>query len=191
MKDTEFFLETPMLQLPPIPSWDALHPLIIHFPIVLLLIAPLFVVIGAAVPPRKARAAFASALLLMVVGTASLFVAIETGEAAGKLAERTPEINAVLEQHEHLAERTRLVFSILTVVFAAIVLLLLLRHSAGRLATTALPLIFVVFYGVATVLLINTAHNGGRLVHEFGVHAMVAPSPLPAAAAPKTAEDRD
>ena len=35
-----------MLTLPPIPTWHAIHPLIIHFPIVLLLIAPLFIVIG-------------------------------------------------------------------------------------------------------------------------------------------------
>lgn len=32
------------------------------------------------------------------------FVAVATGEAAGKLTERTPEIKAVLENHEELAE---------------------------------------------------------------------------------------
>ena len=32
-----------MLQLPPMPTWDAMHPLLIHFPIVLLLISPLFI----------------------------------------------------------------------------------------------------------------------------------------------------
>ena len=31
-----------MLQFPAIPSWDALHPLIIHFPIALLLICLLY-----------------------------------------------------------------------------------------------------------------------------------------------------
>ncbi len=33
---------------PPFPSWDGLHPLIVHFPIALLLVAPLFVVLGLA-----------------------------------------------------------------------------------------------------------------------------------------------
>ncbi len=191
MEDTEV-LEIFMFELPPIPSWDALHPLIIHFPIVLLLVAPLFMVIGAVLPPRKARAALAAALLLMLMGTASVFMAIETGEAAGKLAERTPEINAVLEHHQNLAERTRLVFSVLTGVFAVILLFpLALRRSPGRLATTVLPLVFVVIYGAATVLLVNTAHNGARLVHEYGVHAMLPPSPMPTTAAPPHAEEYD
>ncbi len=173
-----------MLQLPPTPSWDALHPLIIHFPIVLLMIAPLFIVIGAALPAARARAPLAAALLLMVMGTASVFIAVETGEAAGKLAERSPEINVVLEHHEQLAERTRIAFSILTVAFAAILIVpMALRRRPSRLATTALPLVFAVFYGGATLLLVNTAHNGGRLVHQYGVHAVVPQTSPPAAPA--------
>ncbi len=180
-----------MIQVPPIPSWDGLHPLIIHFPIGLLLIAPVFILIGALLKPEKGRAYLATALILMVLGTASVFVAIETGEAAGKLAERSPEINAVLEHHEHLAEATRVVFSVLTVIFAAMVLVpRLLRRTSSRLVGTVLPLVFLVFYGAGMLLLTNTAHNGGRLVHEFGVRAMVAPSALPAATA-ETGHDRD
>ena len=79
-----------MLQFPTIPSWDALHPLIIHFPIALLLIAPIFIVVGAVLTPAKGRAYLIAAMVLLLVGTAAIFVAVETGEAAGKLAERTP-----------------------------------------------------------------------------------------------------
>ncbi len=172
--------EYQVMQFPPIPSWDGLHPLIIHFPIALLLVAPLLVLIGAAVAPRKSRGMLLAALLLMVLGTASVFVAVETGEAAGKLAERSPEISAVLEHHEHLAERTQIVFSVLTVLFAAIVLVpVLLRREPKRVFTTVLPIVFLAFYMAGTLVLINTAHNGGRLVHELGVKAMVAPSPVP------------
>jgi uncharacterized membrane protein len=166
-----------MFQLPPVPTWDGLHPLIIHFPVVLLMIAPLFILIGAALSPRRSKTFFISALILMVLGTSSTFVAIETGEAAGKLATRTPEINHVLEQHERLAERTRLSFSILTIVFAALLLLPRILKRENRLLSTVLPLAFLVIYAGATVLLANTAHNGGRLVHEFGVQALVAPTP--------------
>ncbi|HLX74481.1 MAG TPA: DUF2231 domain-containing protein [Terriglobales bacterium] len=174
-----------MIQFPPIPAWDAFHPLIVHFPIALLLVAPLFIVMGALLQPEKGRAYMFAALILMAVGTSAVFVALETGEAAAKLAERTPEINAVLEHHEQLAELTRVVFSALTVLLAAILLLpRLLRRSSGWLVGRALPLIFLVFYGAGTLLLVNTAHNGGRLVHEFGVHALVQPGePPPAAAA--------
>lgn len=175
-----------MIQFPPIPSWDALHPLIIHFPIGLLLIAPVFVLIGALRPAEKGRAYLLAALILMLLGTASIFVAVQTGEAAGKLAERSPQINAVLERHEELAEATRVGFSVLTVIFAAILFVpRMLRRASSRIAATVLPLVFLVFYGAGMLLLTNTAHNGGRLVHEFGVKAMVAPSPLPPIAAAK------
>ena len=172
-----------MIQMPPIPSWDGLHPLIIHFPIALLLVAPLLVLVGALLKPEKGRPVLYVALALMVAGTLSIFLAAATGEAAGKLAERTPQIDAVLERHEELADATRAVFSGLTVIFAAIMFApMAFQKLSGRLISTALPLVFLLFYGVGVLLLTNTAHNGGRLVHEFGVRAMVAPSPVPAGA---------
>ncbi len=171
-----------MIQFPPLPSWDALHPLIIHFPIGLLFIAPVFVLIGSLLAPEKGRAYLYAALILMVLGTSSIFLAVETGEAAGKLAERSPAVEAVLEHHQQLAEATQVGFSVLTVVFAAIVFVpRLLKRASTRMVGTVLPLIFLMFYGAGMLLLTNTAHNGGRLVHEFGVNAMVTPSPLPQA----------
>lgn len=181
-----------MFQLPPVPSWDGLHPLIIHFPIVLLLVAPVLIVVGALVKPDKGGVLLWTALLMMAIGTATVFLAVETGEAAGKLADRTPAINAVLEHHEELAERTRVAFSVLTVIFAAILVIpKFVRRASSSLVTTVLPLVFVVLYGVGALLLINTAHNGGRLVHELGVTAMVSPTNAPAARPESGPEDRD
>ncbi len=165
-----------MFQLPPAPAWEGLHPLIIHFPIVLLMIAPLFVLIGAVVPARHSRNFFISALILMLLGTVSAFVAIETGEAAGKIASRTPEINRLLEHHEQLAEQTRLTFTILTLVFATLLALPLLLKRENRITNRVLPIAFLIFYAGGMLLLANTAHNGGRLVHEFGVQSLVAPT---------------
>jgi uncharacterized membrane protein len=167
-----------MLQLPPIPSWDALHPLIVHFPIALLLIAPLFIIAGAVLQPGKGRAYLAAAMILLLAGTAAIYVAIGTGEAAGKLAERVPGVEQVIETHESLAERTRAVFTVLSVIFAALLAVpRFLKKNDTRLTTTVLPLAFLVLYGGGALLLVNTAHNGGRLVHEFGVRAIVASSP--------------
>ena len=39
--------------LPPVPNWSELHPLVIHFPIALLLVAPLFVIAGVILAPPK------------------------------------------------------------------------------------------------------------------------------------------
>lgn len=176
-----------MFGLPPIPSWDGLHPLIIHFPIGLLFVAPIFVLIGAVLGAQRGRSMLYSALVLMALGTASIYLAVETGEAAGKMAERTPEINAALEHHENLAENTRMVFSVLTGLFVIVVALpLLRRRNPGRITATVLPLGFLVLYLGAMLLLANTADHGGRLVHQLGVHALVAPGSTPAAQAPDT-----
>ena len=178
-----------MFQLPPIPSLNGLHPLIIHFPIALLLVAPLFVLIGAVLTPPRGRSWHAAALILMVLGTASVFIAVESGEAAGKLAERSPEINIVLERHSGLAERTSYAFAGLTIAFAGILGCgRLLRRDRSRLFATVLPLAFLVAYGGAALLLANTAHNGGLLVHQLGVKSIVAGVPVTAetpAAGPK------
>ena len=92
-----------MIQFPPIPSWDALHPLIIHFPIALLLVVPLLIVVGALRPPERGRTILYVSLGLMIAGTLATFLAVASGEAAGRIVERTPQIDAVLERHEELA----------------------------------------------------------------------------------------
>jgi uncharacterized membrane protein len=185
-----------MVQMPVIPPWEGLHPLIVHFPIALLLITPLLVIVGALLTPEKGRIVLYIALSLMLIGTLGTFLAAATGEAAGKLAERTPQVDAVLEHHEELADATRAVFAGLTLIFAAIVFApKVFRKLPGKLVTTALPLVFLLFYGAGMLLLANTAHNGGRLVHGFGVKAMLGPSSSPvtgeaAISNPQTA-DRD
>ncbi|HEX8925321.1 MAG TPA: DUF2231 domain-containing protein [Terriglobales bacterium] len=176
--------EMTMFQLPPIPALDGLHPLIIHFPIALLFVAPIFVLVGAVLQPRRGRPLLYSALVLMVLGTASIFVAIESGEAAAKLADRTPEINRVIEHHEDFAENTRLAFSILTVVFAGVLFVpMALKKELSRVASTVLPLAFLCIYLGGMLMVANTADQGGRLVHQYGVHSMVAPEGAPANAA--------
>ncbi len=166
-----------MFAFPPLPSWHGLHPLVVHFPIALLLTAPLFVALGA-LRGREGKSLLVSALVLMALGTISTFRAVATGEAAGRIADRTPEINAVLERHEELAEATRITFSILTVVFAAIVVApSVFRRIPPRLVSSALPFLCLLFYAGAALLLANTAHNGGRLVHDLGVKALVAATP--------------
>ncbi len=156
-----------------LPSWDALHPLVIHFPIVLLVIAPLFIV-GGLFFGEKSKWFHSAALVLMVLGSASTFVAVSTGEAAGQLADRSEQVEPVIERHEELAETTEWVFAILTGIYLLLVLVPVLakRPLANRLA---IPIhgAFALLYAGSLILLVNTAHQGGMLVHEYGVRAMM------------------
>ena len=106
--------------LPPIPSWTELHPLVIHFPIALLLVTPLFIVAGIVTNPPKGRAFLVAALALMILGTVGTMVAVLTGEAAAEVAHRSAGVSAILERHQELAEIARDIFGLLSVIFAAI-----------------------------------------------------------------------
>ena len=185
--------------LPALPPWTGLHPLVVHFPIALLLVVPLVILLSVLL--RRHRDGLgAAALTLMLVGTVAAFVAVSTGEAAGDLAERTPGVAAALERHGELAETTRTIFALLTGMFAVIYVAPLMRRrqwSNGLYA--ALSLVFLVFYAGGAVTLVNTAHLGGQLVHRYGVRAMLGPEtvagegtrdPGPSAPAARDHDDR-
>lgn len=183
--------------MPPIPTWTGLHPLIIHFPIALLFVAPLFVVV-ATVWRRPGPGWSLAALVLMGLGTLSLFVAVATGEAAGQVVDRTPQITASLQRHESLAETGQVIFSLLTLAYATFVLVpLVLKRELKVWTRQAFTVLFLLVYLGGMSHLARVAHEGGRLVHEFGVRSIVAATPSsdgPLPASPTAGpheEDRD
>ncbi len=167
------------MTLPPWPGWDGLHPLVIHFPIALLMVAPLFVLLALVLRRHATQLSWAT-LALLVLGTIATWVAVSTGRAAGELAEHTDAINAVILRHEEMAETTRLVFTVLTLLYALVTFapgpLRRLRRPALALVTNA---VFLVVLAGASLLVVSTAHQGGRLVHQLGVHAIMTGPPAP------------
>jgi len=155
-----------MLYLSPV--WNGLHPLIVHFPIILLLAAPFLVIVSIGLPAAKRRPFLGSALTLMVPGTAMTFVAVTTGEAAMKVVGSAPAIKVALEEHQSLAETTRELFIMLTLGFAALLFAprLLGRELESRI-NTALLAIYLVFYATGALFLVHTALQGGQLVREL------------------------
>lgn len=155
---------------PPAPPWEGLHPLVVHFPIALLLVAPLFVVLG--LLPRVGRGFSLAALALLVLGTLASYVAVATGEAACGLAVRTPEINAVIEAHEELAEASRTIYTLITLAYALVVIG---GPYLSRKLPKAVPVVAQIVCLVAMlaggIVLANAGHLGGRLVHDLGVRA--------------------
>jgi len=162
-----------MFKLPPVPSWSGFHPLVVHFPIALLLVVPLLIAL-AILMKRQRKHLMACSLLLLILGTIATYVAVETGEAAARLADKTPEVVARIETHSGLAENSRMYFSALTVLLALLVFLpaLFKRELEGAVGLTVLG-IYLCLYLACSLLLANTAHAGARLVHEFGVHALI------------------
>ena len=165
--------------MPPLPSWNGIHPLVVHFPIALLTVAPLLVVIGLAA--RSHRAFFLSALLLMALGAGGSWLAVASGEAASQLAERVPGVAPLLKHHEEMAETTRALFTALTLGYAAMLAIAwVLRPNLRFTAVLGACAVFLAGYSAALVYMANTAHQGARLVHEMGVHA-----PLMAVSTPR------
>ena len=76
-------------------DWGSLHPMVVHMPIALLLISPLFIVLGL-IFPKSAKTFYISALTLFIIGTLAIFLAISTGEKASELIEKNPAIYATL-----------------------------------------------------------------------------------------------
>jgi uncharacterized membrane protein len=177
-----------MFEFPPIPSWPGLHPLVIHFPIALLIVAPLFILLGLMIPSVR-KSFLLAALILTVLGTIGAFIAVESGEAAADLADKTPEISAVLDRHQELAETTRNLFTFVTLFLAALIFLpRLLKKEIPVKILVGLHLLLLIVYIGGIGLLANTAHYGGRLVHEFSVHSVMTVS-APAEPGPEIAGD--
>lgn len=159
-------------------SPDPLHPAVVHFPIVLVVLLPL-VALGALWAIRRgapARWAWAVPVAVAAALTVSAWVAVETGEAEEERVERVVS-EAALHEHEEAAERF-LVLSGVLVLLTATGLAGGTLGRAGRLLSTvgALGLI-------AAGVQVGAA--GGELVYRHGAaDAYVRTASGPGAAAP-------
>lgn len=138
-----------------------LHPLVVHFPVVLVILLPIVAVVALWAIRRGARPrlAWLAPLAVGVALTLSAFVAVRTGSAQEERVERVVP-RAALHGHEEAAERFLVLSGVLTLIAAAG----LARGTigqAGRLLTTA-GAVALVAAGV------QVGHSGGTLVYRDG-----------------------
>jgi uncharacterized membrane protein len=138
-----------------------LHPLVVHFPIVLSVLLPISVLvalwgIGKSTTPRRL---WAVPLALAAALTVSAYVAIETGENEEDRVERVVAERAI-HGHEEAAERFLVLSGVLLVVAAAGLLPRTIGHAA-RLVTAA-GAVGLVVAGA------QVGHSGGTLVYREG-----------------------
>ncbi len=138
-----------------------LHPILVHFPIVLGFALPILALIallriGAG---AKVRAAWMPVLLIALLTLVGGFVSLRSGEAEEDLVEKVVPHDA-MEVHEHNATR----FMLLTV----ITLVTALVGLAGRRLGGAARGLTVLVALVLAAQLLWTAKTGGALVYEHG-----------------------
>jgi len=132
------------------------HPLVVHFPIALLLTAVVLEVL-ALVARRPAW--HRVALWNLALGTLAAGVAVISGWRAEDVAKHSFDIWQVLERHEQLG--------IATLAIGAVVTAFRLWHR-DRLSLRWRLLTLVLLVAMCGTLTYG-AHLGGRLVYEFGV----------------------
>jgi uncharacterized membrane protein len=140
---------------------DPLHPALVHFPLALAFLIPLFV-IGAIVAMRRgvaARRAWSLVVALMALLAASSFLAVKTGEDEEEVVEEVVD-HDFIHEHEEKAEMFRNL-ALLTLVLATAGLATGKVGGFGRGAATGMAFVLAwLAWGVG--------ESGGDLVYEQG-----------------------
>ena len=141
-----------------------LHPIVVHFAIALLVAGVLFRlawIVGTSL--LKGRLAFAgpAACVLLLLGTAAVYVAVESGEAASGDAESIPGVASRVEEHEDWAKWTYRLF----VVVSGLEVAGLVLHRWGKAAPALLASGALGMGGL--YLVYETGEHGGAVVFSY------------------------
>ena len=140
---------------------NPLHPAVVHFPVVLAFLLPLFVggALWAIRRGANARRAWLVPLAVAVALSLSAWAAVQTGGAQGERVERVVSEQAI-KSHEEMAEAFLAVSAALAVVaFAGMV-----GGMAGKTARIVTGVGSLAVVGFVAVV----GHSGGQLVYRYG-----------------------
>lgn len=161
-----------MFSFPTLPPLEGMHPLVVHFPLGLLMIA--WVPMLLCVLDKKRRPKWIhTALTLLLIGTIFTFAAVFTGEEAEHIIGSTSQlIEDAVHEHEETAESARNFFILTTVLFAfAAIARKQLAGSKKKPVMIVLGILIAISYALGALALTNAGHQGGVLVHHHNILA--------------------
>lgn len=158
--------------MPPI---QHIHPMLVHFPIVLIMLLAAFDILATLMGESVTGRTTAGTLSTLLAVSVAVFAAItfQFGDLALSFAESQGFSSDIAEMHESLGESVMWVSAI----YALVRVVLWWRDIR---ITSALRLAFPLAAIAASVLVTVTAYYGGQLVYDLGVN--VASVAHPAAA---------
>ncbi|MBI4466487.1 MAG: DUF2231 domain-containing protein [Acidobacteria bacterium] len=141
---------------PGLSAMENLHPLFVHFPLVLLPLALVFQVLALA---RQREEFGRVAVWLLWLGTLGAIAAAGTGMLAEEEVEVPEAAFEVIERHEILGK----VAAGLAIVLSGIALF------GRRVAARAVPTVVLIGLLIVTGILVLGADRGAQLVYQYGV----------------------
>ena len=134
-----------------------LHPMVVHFPIALILVGFLAEVVGII---AKKDFFNKMAFYLLALGSLAIIVTYISGEAAGGGIEESGTLKDAIEKHQDAA-RIAMILTLVTFIFRSI--LLYTKKYTGYL-----KIIAAVIFLISTLAIARAASFGGDLVYKHG-----------------------
>ncbi len=139
---------------------SALHPIFIHFPIVIFLLYIVFEILG------LFREQYSNtALILLILGVVAGVAAVLTGNQAAEVIEKSSQISKLipkelLEEHENYATIALWFFFALSA--------LRIYLTVKKKFTQKIKIVIIALAIIGYLFVFETAAHGGKLVYDFG-----------------------